>query len=82
MHAAHGLPRVLHSANVRVWQHPAAKLSFLVGRRGRNELAAIGGAWDPADGAHPATSGSALIATAVRTFRAATGVDLSCCAQW
>ena len=78
----HAPSRVLHSPNVRVWQHPAAKLSFLVGRRGRNELATIGGAWDPADGAHPGSSRSALIATAVRTFRAATGIDLSRCTHW
>ena len=65
--------RVLHSANSRVFQHPGKKLSVLVGRLGaKGEHGAIGGAWDPADGAHPAAHPDVLIATAVRTFRAAT----------
>ncbi|CAL8469862.1 g9404 [Coccomyxa elongata] len=74
--------RVLHNANLRVFQHPAKKIHFLVGRRGKGDLAAIGGRWEPIDGGHPARDPSSLVATAIRTFRAATGVDLSRCSHW
>jgi hypothetical protein len=73
---------VLHSSNLRVWQHPAKKISFLVGLHGKSEVVGIGGAWDPADGDPPARNPSSLIRTAVRTFKAATGVDLSPCCDW
>lgn len=66
-------------------QHPAKKMRFLVGKRGsgsKAELAAIGGAWQPCDGGHPEADPAALVATAQRTFRDATGVDLSACTQW
>lgn len=66
-------------------QHPAKKMRFLVGKRGsgsKTELAAIGGAWEPCDGGHPEADPAALVATAQRTFRDATGVDLSACTQW
>ncbi|BDA43873.1 probable cell division cycle and apoptosis regulator protein 1 [Coccomyxa sp. Obi] len=75
-------PRVLHNANLRVFQHPAKKIHFLVGRRGKGDLAAIGGRWEPVDGGHPARDPSSLVATAIRTFRAATGVNLSRCSHW
>ena len=42
----------------------------------------IGGAWDPTDGADPEDSPHSLIATAIRTFKAATGIDLSACLYW
>lgn len=73
---------VLHNANLRVYQHPAKKIHFLVGRRGKGDLLAIGGRWEPVDGGHPARDPSSLVATAIRTFRAATGVDLSRCSHW
>ncbi|KAK9843771.1 hypothetical protein WJX81_005663 [Elliptochloris bilobata] len=75
-------PRSLASPNLRVWQHPAKALRFLVGRRGRSEVLLLGGPWEPGDGGHPARDPRALIATAQRTVRAAVGVDLSLCTQW
>ena len=74
--------RSLASPNLRVWQHPARALRFLVGRRGRSELLLLGGAWEPADGGHPARDPRALIAAAARTVRAAVGVDLALCTSW
>ena len=65
-----------------MFQHPLKKLQFLVGLRGRSELALIGGAWEPVDGADPGSLPHTLVATAARTFKAATGVDLSACAHW
>lgn len=63
-------------------QHPLRRMQALVGRRSKTELTAIGGCWEPVDGGHPRSSPEALIATAVRTFREATGLDLSACSQW
>lgn len=59
-------------------------MQFLMGRRGgsKGELCAIGGGWEPCDGGHPAVDPAALVATAKRTFKDATGVDLSPCTQW
>ena len=74
--------RLLHNSSVKVFQHPLKKLQFLTGRKGRSELALIGGAWDPVDGPDPAHSPSTLIATATRAFKAATGVDLSAAVHW
>jgi len=62
-------------------QHPLDKLQFLLGMQG-SELCAIGGSWEPVDGIHPSASPQALVATAVRTFKDATGLDLSACSQW
>jgi hypothetical protein len=73
---------VLQSLDKRVWQHPGKKLQFLMGRRGKSDIMMIGGTWEPSDGGHPEQDPAALIATAVRTYRAATGVDLSACTQW
>ena len=74
--------RLLHNSSVKVFQHPLKKLHFLTGRKGRSELALIGGAWDPVDGPDPAHSPSTLIATATRAFKAATGVNLSAAVHW
>ena len=82
--AAAPLParRLLNNPSVKIWQHPMKKLQFLVGQRGRRETMLIGGAWDPVDGADPAHSPGTLKATAIRTFLAATGVDLSTALHW
>ena len=74
--------RLLNNQSVKIWQHPMKKLQFLVGQRGRRETMLIGGAWDPVDGADPAHSPGTLRATAIRTFLAATGVDLSPAVHW
>ena len=71
--------RRLHALDGRQWQHPTRGLHFVVSKRGKHELGLVGGAWDPADGGHPEHDPNALIATATRTFKAATGVDLSAC---
>ncbi len=63
-------------------QHPAKKMRFLVAKGAKGDLAPIGGVWAPVDGGHPATHPAALVATAQRTFRDATGIDLSACTQW
>ncbi len=62
-------------------QHPVDKLHFLLGKQG-SEPCVIGGNWEPADGPHPSASPQALVATAMRTFKDATGLDLSACSQW
>ena len=74
--------RLLNNPSVKIWQHPMKKLQFLVGQRGRRERMLIGGVWDPVDGADPAHSPGTLKATAIRTFLAATGVDLSPAVHW
>ena len=74
--------RGFYQAEARGWQDPRQRLQFLVGRRGKNELMPIGGRWEPCDGLHPETDPSSLKATATRTFRAATGLDLAACAEW
>ncbi|GAX78377.1 hypothetical protein CEUSTIGMA_g5819.t1 [Chlamydomonas eustigma] len=82
-----GVPEAeLHTEDPHLFQHPSQKLRFLVGQRGKPsssfEFCALGGAWDPVDGGHPARDKSALIRTAIRTFKECTGVDLSPCLQW
>jgi hypothetical protein len=62
-------------------QHPSKKLQFLVGLKGKADLQALGGAWDPSDGGHPEQDPAALVRTATRTFKEATGLDLSPCSQ-
>lgn len=47
----------------------------------KREYGMVGGAWDPQDGGHPAKDSTALSRTAIRHFKAATGVDLSPCTQ-
>lgn len=47
----------------------------------KREYGMVGGAWDPQDGGHPASDPAALTRTAIRHFKAATGVDLSKCTQ-
>ena len=49
---------------------------------GKREYGLLGGAWDPQDGGHPEADPACLIRTAERTFKAATGVDLSACTTW
>ena len=66
----------------KIFQHPLARLQFLVGRRGKNEVGLLGGAWDPQDGAQPQQHPTALISTAKRCFKDLTGVDLSPCKSW
>ena len=73
---------MLYAEDARSYQHPSRKLQFLMGRRGKNELMPIGGAWEPCDGAHPELDASVLIKTAARSFREATGLNLSLCAKW
>ena len=74
--------RGFYQAGARGWQNPRQRLQFLVGRRGKNEVMPIGGRWEPCDGPHPEADPSSLKATAIRTFRAATGLDLTACAEW
>ena len=62
-------------------QHPLEKLRFLFGKQGA-ETYPIGGCWEPIDGPDPLHSPRTLIATAVRTFKDATGIDLAPCTQW
>ncbi len=73
---------VLNNPDAKLFQHPLAKLQFLVGRKGKNEVGLLGGAWDPQDGAHPLQDPAALIATARRCFKDMTGVDLAPCTSW
>lgn len=75
-------PAVLHNPDPKLFQHPLGKLQFLVGRRGKNEVGLLGGAWDPQDGGHPQQDPAALIATAKRCFKESTGVNLSQCLSW
>ena len=75
-------PEVLHAQNTNIYQQPMKKLHFVVGRRGKHELMAVGGKWEACDGAHPERDPRALIKTAARAFKEATGVDLSKCTKW
>ncbi|KAK9859788.1 hypothetical protein WJX84_005175, partial [Apatococcus fuscideae] len=75
-------PAVLNNPDPKLFQHPLGKLQFLVGRKGKNEVGLLGGAWDPQDGGHPDQDPAALIATAKRCFKETTGVDLSQCSSW
>jgi DBC1 len=70
------------SCRARRAQHPLKKVHFLVAKRDKGDLGAIGGAWEPSDGGHPEADPAALVATAVRTFKQATGVDLGRCTRW
>lgn len=47
----------------------------------KHEYGMVGGHWEPQDGGHPASDPTTLTRTAVRTFKAATGLDLSSCTQ-
>ena len=62
-------------------QHPTRKLQFLLASKGRSDVQAVGGNWEPVDGAHPERDPQALVRTAVRTFKEATGLDISDCSQ-
>ena len=73
---------VLHAQDSNQYQQPWKRLQFVLGRKGKHELMAIGGKWEPCDGAHPESNPQALVRTAIRTFRAASGVDLSACTKW
>lgn len=65
------------------FQHPTRLIQFLVGLRGKSEPMAIGGPWSPSlDGPNPEADRRVLVNTAIRTTRALTGIDLSCCTQW
>ncbi|DBB00253.1 TPA: hypothetical protein ACH3X1_014082 [Trebouxia sp. C0004] len=75
-------PKVLHAQDTNTYQQPWKKLHFVVGRRGKHELMAVGGRWDPCDGAHPEKDPTVLVKTAARTFMEASGVDLSKCTKW
>lgn len=72
----------MHALDAKQWQSPMHALQFLVGRQGKHDLGLFGGAWDPADGGHPEHDPQALISTAIRTFKSATGTDLSPCTAW
>ena len=73
---------VLHAQDPNQYQQPWKRLQFVVGRKGKHELMAIGGRWEPCDGDHPESNPQALVRTAVRTFQEASGVDLSSCTKW
>lgn len=73
---------VLHAQDPNQYQQPWKRLQFVVGRKGKHELMAIGGGWEPCDGDHPESNPQALVRTAVRTFQEASGVDLSSCTKW
>ena len=75
-------PRVLHAQDSNTYQQPWKKLQFLLGRRGKHELTAVGARWEPCDGAHPEQDPAVLTRTAARAFLEATGVDLSNCTRW
>lgn len=62
-------------------QHPTRKLQFLLASKSRSDVQAIGGNWEPVDGGHPERDPQALVRTAVRTFKEATGLDISDCSQ-
>ena len=74
--------KVLLAQDPNQYQQPWKRLQFVVGRRSKHELMAIGGKWEPCDGDHPESNPQALVKTAVRTFREASGVDLSSCTKW
>ncbi|KAL3155440.1 hypothetical protein ABBQ38_010996 [Trebouxia sp. C0009 RCD-2024] len=73
---------VLHAQDPNQYQQPWKRLQFVVGRKGKHELMAIGGRWEPCDRDHPESNPQALVRTAVRTFQEASGVDLSSCTKW
>lgn len=74
--------RHLLALDRKVFRHPRNGLQFLVGRLGKGKHCLIGGTWEPCDGPPPGKDPSVLTATAVRTVKAATGLDLSACLQW
>lgn len=53
-----------------------------VSKKGKHDVQALGGHWEPCDGDHPESDLGVLQQTAVRTFLEATGVDLSSCTNW
>lgn len=65
-----------------MWHNPAKKLNFVLIKHDKREYGMVGGGWDPQDGGHPACDPTALGRTAMRHFKAATGLDLSGCTQW
>lgn len=80
MSGAHS--KVLHADDPNTYQQTWRKLQFVVGRRGKHELLAVGGMWEPCDGAHPEKDPQVLVKTATRTFMEASGVNLSKCTKW
>lgn len=80
MSGAHS--KVLQAQETQSYQQPWKRLQFVVGRRGKHELLALGGKWEPCDGAHPEQDPQALVRTAIRTFKEASGVDLSKASKW
>ena len=74
--------KVLQAQDTNLYQQPWKRLQFVVGRKGKHELMALGGKWEPCDGSHPEQDPAALKQTAIRTFKEATGVDLSKCTKW
>lgn len=74
--------KVLQAQDTNIYQQPWKRLHFVVGRRGKHELLSLGGKWEPCDGGHPEQDPAALKQTAIRTFKEATGVDLSKCSKW
>lgn len=66
----------------KMWHNPAKKLNFVLIKHDKREYGMVGGGWDPQDGGHPACDPTALGRTAMRHFKAATGLDLSGCTQW
>ncbi|GAB4821065.1 hypothetical protein N2152v2_008111 [Parachlorella kessleri] len=77
-------PETLYAGekDAKRWQHPHRRMQFLVMKPAKHEFGLIGGAWDPADGGHPDKDPRALLNTALRTFKAATGRDLAPCTHW
>lgn len=73
----------LQKEDEKGYTHLSRLIQFLVGTRGKTESLAIGGPWSPSlDGANPEKDPNVLIKTAIRNFKALTGVDLSGCTQW
>jgi hypothetical protein len=77
-----GLPASkLRSETPRGFMHPL-NMPFLMRKRPKAELMLFGGAWSPADGAHPAVDPASLVQTAIRTVHEQAGVDLKACLDW
>lgn len=75
-------PQQLHAPTSPAHSLLHRKLQFLIGRRGRSEFLAPGAAWQPCDGGHPETDPLALLRTAARGLREATGVEAPLSATW
>lgn len=74
--------RKLRAVNQQHWQHPSKGLQLVVSNLSKKGFGLLGGSWDPVDGGHPEHDSQALINTAVRTFKASTGLDLAACTEW